>query len=198
MIADFLRRPATAAEWTADIVRGIGVASVIAAALWWSLTDAGILAFALPALLLPRFVGVRAWVDILYGCIILIAAWSNVLGLYETVPWWDLLVHFACTGVLAAMLYLVLARCSVVPLPPPARGTARTPIVIVTALGLALSSVWEMVEWFGWRYISDEIYVSYQDTIGDMALGALGGLVASLVVAYAPLLRDAGDGLDGW
>ena len=189
MIANFLRPPQNSAEWIADLLRALGLASIFIAAIGWSVTDAGTLALALPALLVPRSLGVRAWFDILYVVMVLAAAWSNVLGLYEAVPWWDLLLHFACSGVLAAMLYLALAAFGIVPRPPAGAGGARVPIVIVTSLGLALSSIWEMVEWFGREFISSEIFVGYQDTIADMALGGLGALAASVLVAFVPLLR---------
>lgn len=190
MIAAFLRPPRTPGEWIADAVRVFAAASVVAAFLWWTATDAGILALAMPAVLAPRFVGARPSFDIAFGIVVLTAAWSNVLDLYTTVAWWDLAVHFVCTGVFAAMLYLLLARLGVVPLPHAAGTRRRTPIVLVIALGLALSAVWEMVEWAGKTFITDTIFVGYEDTIADMAVGGLGAVVAGLVVAHARLLRD--------
>src|SRR5690606_37431650 len=59
MIENFLRRPQTVAEACADVVRGMGALSVIITAVWFDLTDAGVLALALPGLLIPRFLGVR-------------------------------------------------------------------------------------------------------------------------------------------
>ena len=189
MKRNFLRRPEGAAEIIADLIRVIGALSVVVAAIWFSATDAGILALALPALLVPRFLAVRPAFDIPYGLIVLIAAWSNVFDLYRTVPGWDLVVHFLCTGVIAAMAYLALAQFRIVP----ARGgesfAPRIPIVIVTALGLAVSALWEMIEWLGYTFISDDIFVAYQDTIGDMAIGGVGALVAALLVARVRLLR---------
>ncbi len=189
MKQNFLRRPEGAAEIVADLIRVIGALSVMVAAIWFTATDAGILALALPALLVPRFLAVRPAFDIPYELIVLIAAWSNVFDLYRTVPGWDLVVHFVCTGVIAAMTYLALAQVRVVP----ARGSEcfapRIPIVIVTALGLAVSVLWEIIEWLGYTFISDDIFVAYQDTIGDMAIGGVGSLVAALLVAHVRLLR---------
>ncbi|MDY0910678.1 hypothetical protein [Microbacterium sp. CFBP9034] len=191
MIADLLRRPQDLGEWTADAVRALGLLSVVVAAIWWTVTDAGILALALPALLLPRLVGARPAFDIVYGVTVLVAAWSNVLGLYELVPWWDLVVHFVATGVIAAMLFLLLARCRVVPAPGTAGFAPRVALVIVPALALALSALWEMVEWFGYTFVSDEIFVAYGDTIGDLCAGGLGGVVAGVLVTFVRLDRRA-------
>ncbi|MCP2636444.1 hypothetical protein K0817_007650 [Microbacterium sp. HD4P20] len=187
MIATFLRPPSGIGEWLADAVRALGVASVVAAFTWWTVTDAGILALTLPALVLPRFVGVRPGFDVIFGVTVLVAAWSNLLGLYRTWSGWDLAVHFVCTGVFAAMLYLLLARLDVVPAPREPDSRRRTPIVIVAALGLAISAVWEMVEWAGKTFVTDEIFVTYQDTIGDMAVGGLGAVAAGVTVAIVRL-----------
>ena len=189
MIENFLRRPQGIGEYSADAVRVLGLVSVIAAAIWWSPTDAGIVAFALPGLVLPRFIGVRPAFDILYNVTVLIAAWSNVLDLYTSIDWWDLAAHFVATGMVAAMLYLLLARCRILQSPGEAGFAPRTPLVIVPALALALSALWEMVEWVGYTYISDDIFVAYTDTIGDMAVGGLGGLVAGVALAYVRLER---------
>ncbi len=184
MIENFLRPPRTPLAYAADAVRVIGLLSVVAAAVWWQPTDAGILAFALPALLLPRFVGVRPWFDVVFGVTVLVAAWSNVLDLYTTIEGWDLLVHFVATGVVAAVCYLWLARLHVVA--DPAVGV-WAPLVLVPTLGLALSALWEMVEWIGYTFISDEIFVEYNDTISDMAIGGLGAFLAGVLVAFVRL-----------
>ena len=54
MIENFLRPPRTMSAVVADAVRLCGLLSIVVAALWFELTDAGILAFALPALVAPR------------------------------------------------------------------------------------------------------------------------------------------------
>lgn len=189
MIENFLRAAVGPVELGADILRVFGTLSVVLAAIFFDLTDAAIVAFALPGLYFPRFVGMRAWADLLFAGTVLIAAWSNVFDLYSRISWWDLVVHFVCTGVVAAGAYLVLANLQMV---PPLRGgrSSRTSGVILTlTIGLALSAVWEMVEWLGRAYISDEIYTAYGDTIGDMALGGLGSLTAGFAIAFLPLLR---------
>ncbi|MGM7677745.1 DUF2238 domain-containing protein [Microbacterium sp. A94] len=193
MIENFLRRPQTVAEACADVVRGLGALSVIITAVWFDLTDAGVLALALPGLLIPRFLGVRAWVDITFGATLLVAAWSNVFDLYARIVGWDLIVHFACTAALAMVAYLLLRRTETIAVPDP-RSAVLATVLITTMLGLALSAFWEMIEWLGYTYISDEIFVGYDDTIADMAVGGLGAACAGIAVAFAPLLRSAAVG----
>jgi hypothetical protein len=189
MIENFLRRPRGGAEISADALRIVGALSIVAAGVWWQATDAGILALALPALLVPRFLGLRAGFDIGYAVVVLVAAWSNVLDLYTTIPRWDLLLHLLGTGVLTVPAVVALARMRAVPAP---RTSATTPVgtvLVATAVGLALSALWEMVEWVGWRFLTDEIFVAYEDSIGDMIAGGTGAALAGILLTRARLVR---------
>lgn len=191
MIENFLRPPRGVTEITADLLRLLGVVSVVAAAIWASPTDAGILAFALPALVAPRFLGFRAGFDVAICVIVLVAAWSNVFDLYRALAGWDLVMHVVATAALAAMAYALLTEAGVVPRPTDAAFRARTPLVLLPVLGLALSALWEVVEWVGYRFITDTIFVTYDDTIVDMIAGGVGTLLAGVIVARVPLTRAA-------
>jgi hypothetical protein len=59
------------------------------------------------------------------GTVGVVAAWSSVLDLYAAVSGWDLVVHFATTGLLAAALVVVAERAGIVP--PGAPRSRRTP-----------------------------------------------------------------------
>lgn len=181
MKARFLRPPGTPGEYLADGVRLAGLLSILVGFIRFTPTDGGIIALASPALFVPRLLGVASWLDIAYGVIVLVAAWSNVLDLYTTVPGWDIVVHVVCTAVLATIIFVLLCRTGVI---GPEHSGSRVPIVLVPVLGLAISAVWEMIEWFGFVFVTDEIFVAYADTIGDMAAGGLGALGAGIVLAY--------------
>lgn len=189
MIENFLRPPDSPAAVAADLLRALGFLSAVVAVFFFTPTDAGIIAFALPGLVAPRFIGMRPVPDMVLCAVVLVAAWSNVFELYTTISWWDVVVHVACTGVVAAGSYLFLARLDVVPVPFDRRFRPATGVVLTTAFGLALSALWEIVEWLGAKYITSDIFVTYEDTIGDMAAGGVGSLLAGLLVGYAPLLR---------
>lgn len=187
MIANFLRPARGPAEFAADALRGLGMLSVLIAAIWYAPTDAGILAFALPGLFGARFIGLRPAADISCCSILLIAAWSNVFDLYTRISWWDILIHVLCTGVLAAVLHS-WAECRGVVASAEVAPTVLT-ISITAAIGLALSALWEMVEWIGFVFITQDIYVTYHDTISDMAAGGFGAACAGIIVAKTALIR---------
>lgn len=190
MIDNFLRPPRGIGEVVADACRVLGVLSVVLAAVFFELTDVGIMAFTLPGLIAPRFIGMKPGPDIAISVTLLIAAWSNLFDLYTAISWWDLVVHFLCNGVLAMGCYLFLARLKMVPVPFTSRFFPAAGVVLTTALGLALAALWEIVEWLGYTYITTDIYVTYEDTISDMAAGGLGALCLGFAVAYLPLLRS--------
>ena len=188
MIDNVLRPAETGGGRAADALRVLGTLSVLVALVFHGLTDAAIVAFALPGLMLPRFIGMRPWADCAVSVTLLVAAWSNVYDLYTQVWWWDLVVHFVCAGALAAVTYLFLAHRGIV-WPPTAAGFSAVGAVVLTAaFGLALGAVWEMIEWFGHAYLTEEIYVTLDDTIGDMAAGGLGALGAGVLLALGPQL----------
>ncbi len=186
---NFIRPAHGVAGVAADGVRALGVVSVVAAGVLYEPTDAGILAFTLPGLMIPRFLALRPTVDLVFGLVLLTAAWSNVYDLYTALAAWDLVVHFLATGVLSVAVYLLFGHAGVLPRVGPGR-PRRAPLVLAPVIGLAISALWEMVEWAGREFITDTIFVTYADTIGDMAIGALGAAVAGVALAFLRLEDD--------
>ena len=187
---NFLRPPRGALGVAADGVRALGLVSVVAAGVLYEPTDAGILAFTLPGFMIPRFLALRPTADLVFGLVLLTAAWSNVYDLYTTLAAWDLVVHFLATGVLSVAVYLLLGHAGVLPRPVGPGRLRRAPLVLTPVLGLAISALWEMVEWAGREFITDTIFVTYADTIGDMAIGAVGAAVAGVALAFLRLEDD--------
>ena len=185
LYANLRRPPRTPSEWAADAVRAAAIVGFAVAAVTLPATDAAVLSMTLPAVMLARMLGLRAGFDLATCLTVIVAAGSNVIDLYRAWTGWDLVVHAVCTGVLAAVALVLLDDTGVI-----ARtGRRRTPIVVATGAGLALSAVWEMVEWFGYRFITDSIFVTYDDTIGDMVAGGIGALVAGILASRLPLTR---------
>jgi hypothetical protein len=111
----------------------------------------------------------------------------GMLGLYETVPWWDHLTHFVSAALVAGVGYAAVRafdeHSDALTLPP------RFTAVFVLVFTLALGVTWEVVE-FGARLAAtalgmETVLVQYglQDTLVDLLFDAAGALV---VAAFGP------------
>jgi hypothetical protein len=182
LLRNLRRRPHGPAELIADGLRLAGVVSIVVGAVGWGAKGASSFAVVSIAMLLPRALAVRPGFDIAYGVIALLATWSSVTDLYGAVRWLDLPFHFVMTGLAAAICYILLVRLRLVedaaPLPRPLLAYA----VLGTTIGAALSAFWEMFEWFTTTFLDPATVLGYADTVSDMVMGTLGGLVAGLLM----------------
>lgn len=180
----------------ADAARVAALLSCIAAAVWFGPADVARFLVVAVGLLLPRWAKSPAVFDFAFGLTVLVAAWSGVLEWYEALHWWDVAVHFLTTGAIGAMAYFVLSRMGIV---HPIRDTkvsfrpARL-ILLPLVLGAAAAAWWELWEWFGHNYLSEDIHVGYDDTILDLAAGTAGSLIAGGLLALwaSRLAKPAG------
>ncbi|MBF4461378.1 MULTISPECIES: hypothetical protein [unclassified Rathayibacter] len=184
LVATFLQPPRTRGEWFADAVRMAGALSIVAAALGWGLVDVAVFGLAAIGLVLPRFLGIRAALDAAFGIALLVASWSSVLDLYAAWTTWDLVVHGVLNGLVAVVAFLLAARAGVVP-PVAGQGGPLAPaVVLCVCFGITAGVLWEWGEWAGHRFIDSSIFVGYDDTLGDLAAGALGSLLAGSLMRY--------------
>lgn len=110
-----------------------------------------------------------------------VCGWAGVLGWYEAVAWLDLAAHLVLTGLLAVLAVAVLEVAGMLRLVPTGAPREQAGAVVVTgALGLGLSVLWELGEWSGNRFVDSGITVGYEDSLGDLAMGGLGSLVAGV------------------
>lgn len=100
---------------------------------------------------------------------------GNSFDLYDTVVWWDDANHFVNWVFLCLGSGLLLRR-----------GLGSWPrwgfALLVTGFGALLAVLWELGEWYTFIRHGTELDTAYQDTLGDEALGTLGGLVAALLL----------------
>lgn len=170
------------------VVRVLGVASVVVAAVVDGPVGVALLLLVLAGLVVPPAVRADPRLDAAYGVGLLAAGWAGALDLYQRISWLDVVMHLVVTGLIAAVAHLVVARATgavVDPVLPAARRTHVGSVGVTTALGLGLSVLWEVGEYLGNTYIDASIHVGYRDTIGDMALGGIGSLAAGLALVGA-------------
>jgi len=171
----------------ADVVRAAALVSLVVGAVTLGAIAAALFLLVLGGTLVPRVLGLPAPLDVAYGASLVGAAWAAQLGWYEAVPWLDLVVHLVCTGLVAAVAHLALARWRMLPAPGAAatRREAGGAVVVTTGLGALGAVLWEVGEWAGHVYLDDGIDVGYTDTVTDLAAGVLGALVAGLLLVRA-------------
>ena len=177
-----LRRPINAGERFADAVRLLGLLSLVAAFAGWGVTEMTAMSLSVAALVIPRCLGVRPALDASFGLALLVAAWSIVLGLYGSWTNWDLVVHTVSNGLIAAMGMVLLVRLGLVPGPLSLRYPRVSLAMLTTLLGVTFGVIWEFTEWAGNRFLDSTIFVTYTDTLGDIAAGGLGSLAVGCVM----------------
>jgi hypothetical protein len=110
--------------------------------------------------------------DILLVLPFLIDTAGNALDLYDTIDWWDDLNHFVNWGILTSAFAQLLLR-----LPLGRLNTAA----LALGFGALTAVLWEFAEYFTFIRGSAEEETAYTDTLGDLALGCTGALVAAVL-----------------
>jgi len=99
---------------------------------------------------------------------------GNAANLYDTIGWWDDANHFVNWAILVAAFGLLLVRL------PVGRWEA---FGLAVGFGCVTAVLWEFGEYFTFIRNSPELRTAYTDTLGDLALGLAGSvLAASLTV----------------
>lgn len=167
-----------------DAVRVAAALSVAVAVIWFGIPEALGFGVMLVGLMVPRITHLAGPFDAAFSTTILLATWSGVAGLYAAITWWDLAVHFITVGASSAVLYLLLARMDITPGASVGKALpSRSIVVLTSALGISVAVLWEFFEWAGNAFISPGIHVGYVDTIGDLAVGWFGAILAGLLLA---------------
>ena len=115
--------------------------------------------------------------DILIGLPFLIDVVGNALNLYDTIEWWDDLNHFVNWALHTAAIALLLR------LGP---WGFRTRVALAFCWAVTSAVLWEFAEYVTFVPNSPEATTAYADTLLDLALGMLGGLIAAILVARLP------------
>ena len=120
-------------------------------------------------------------VDILLTLPFLIDTVGNSLDLYDTIWWWDDANHLVNWALLAGAFGALAWRNRVAPW-----GT----LAYVVGFGATTAILWEIAEYIAFIRDSAELETAYTDTLGDLALGLTGSMVAGVIAALASRRRN--------
>jgi len=113
--------------------------------------------------------------DILVVLPFLIDTAGNAADLYDTIDWWDDANHFVNWALLVAAFGQLLLRLPV---------GSLSAAAIAIGFGAATAILWEFAEYVTFIRNSSELETAYTDTLGDLALGLTGSVIAA-AVTYA-------------
>jgi hypothetical protein len=113
--------------------------------------------------------------DILWTLPFLIDVTGNTADLYDTIGWWDDANHFVNWGILVAAFGQLLIQL------PIGRLEAAA---LAIGFGAVTALLWEFGEYLTFiRFNEEEFRTAYTDTLGDLALGLGGSVVAAVLIA---------------
>jgi VanZ family protein len=111
--------------------------------------------------------------DILLVLPFLIDVAGNAADLYDSVTWWDDLNHFVNWAILTSAFCQLLIRLRL------ERWVAAG---LAVGFGAVTAVLWEFAEYFTFIRDSPEVRTAYTDTLGDLALGLSGSVVAAVLM----------------
>lgn len=113
-------------------------------------------------------------VDLLWTLPFLIDVVGNALDLYDTVDHWDDLNHLFNWFLVTSAASLVIRQLDL---------ATWNRVALAVGFAVTMAVLWEFAEYVTFIHDSPELATAYTDTLGDLLMGSLGGLLAAVLVA---------------
>ncbi len=171
-----------------DVARIAFLAGAIAFAVAGETKGAFNLALAFVVVLAARLANLPRLYDLAVVVAMVLTQVGEAIGMYDTLDWYDRVVHFVVPMLSSQVFYLCLARLEV--LPDPRQKTLRNHLagmfVVTFALGLAVGALWEVFEYASDGVFGSDLSEGNADTVGDLIADAAGSLAGgALMVLWA-------------
>jgi hypothetical protein len=138
---------------------GYPIAVLIVPAVWWFLQRRRPIAYPYD-------------VDILITLPFLVDVVGNALDLYDSIDWWDDANHFVNWFLLSLGVSRIFVRL---------RLDRWVVAALTVGFGAVTAILWEYAEYVTFIRNSPELETAYTDTLGDMALGLGGSMLAAIL-----------------
>jgi hypothetical protein len=158
----------------------------IGATIVWGLSGrpVTVLVAASAVLVLARIVSLPRFYDFSLIVVMVLIAWGEVLGVYDSWKFYDNVVHFSVPLLVTGMIYLLLVRLGVLP-----ELNALTQVhqkfgffLTTVALGMALGAGWEIVEWSLDEWAGANLVGSATDTATDLIWDTMGATGSAIIL----------------
>jgi hypothetical protein len=159
-----------------DVLRALNIAGAIAFGVAGNFEAALRLAVTGGVMILARVINVPRPFDLGFVIGMALQGWGNAAGLFDRYDWYDSVVHFTLSAMVAPLFYIGLARLEVVPdLQEDFDEHHNVGIFLISlALGTAFGAVYEIYEYVAVNGFGADLHIGYGDTILDMTLDVLG------------------------
>jgi hypothetical protein len=159
-----------------DVARAVPLVGALVVGLSGARSGLGELIVCGVAAVVVRFVNLPRLYDLSFVLAMNLQGWAQVSGAYDAISWFDHFAHVMIPLLSAPVLYVVLARLDVVPDPKDdTTGRHYVGIFVMTlALGMALGSAWEMVEWTSDHVAGTHLQKGNTDTVSDLLADSIG------------------------
>jgi uncharacterized membrane protein YjdF len=158
----------------------------IAGAVVWGLSGrpVTVLVAASAVLLLARLVNLPRFYDFSLVVVMVLIAWGEVLGVYDSWKFYDNIVHFTVPLLLTGMFYVLLVRLGVLPELSDLKQVHQKFGFFLTAvmLGMAIGAGWEIVEWSLDEWAGANLVGDETDTATDLIWDTMGATGSALIL----------------
>ena len=158
----------------------------VGGALVWGLSGrpVAVLVAASAILLLARLIDLPRFYDFSLIVVMVLVAWGEVLGLYDSWKGYDNVVHFTVPFLLTGMVYVLLVRLGVLPELSDLKQVHQKFGFFLTAvmLGMAIGAGWEIVEWSMDEWAGSNLVGSATDTATDLIWDTMGATLSAIVL----------------
>lgn len=141
-----------------------------------------VLAYPLAALIVPWFwrayLNRGSYPELADACILLpfvVDLFGNAAFLYDSIPHFDDAAHFVNWFFLMTGVALLLSRFKL---------NRMNRATIIIGIGAISAILWEVAEYVVMKTGASHLFLTYEDTIGDLTLGLGGAILAVIVTAF--------------
>ena len=158
----------------------------VGGAVVWGLSGrpVAVLVAASAVLLLARLIDLPRFYDFSLIVVMVLVAWGEVLGLYDSWKGYDNVVHFTVPFLLTGMVYVLLVRLGVLPELSDLKQVHQKFGFFLTAvmLGMAIGAGWEIIEWSLDEWAGSNLVGTATDTATDLIWDTMGATLSAIVL----------------